>query len=75
MNSLDIKPATGFVANLNEVIKMENEILKEIIEFATTKLNGAYDYCGVAEGSDTAILYSEDRKGNDIKIYITINPE
>jgi len=75
VNSLDIKPATGFVANLNEVIKMENEILKEIIEFATAKLNSAYGYCDVAEGSDTARLYSEDRKGDDIKIYITINPE
>lgn len=54
---------------------MENEILKDIIDYATKKLNGAYGYCGVAEGQTMAMLNSEDRKGNDIKIVIELKPE
>jgi len=54
---------------------MENEILKDIIDYATKKLNFAYGYCGVAEGAKAAMLNSEDRQGNDIKIVITIKPE
>lgn len=54
---------------------MENEVLKDIIDYATKKLNSAYGYCGVAEGPGMAMLNSEDRKGNDIKIKIDLIPE
>ena len=54
---------------------MENEVLKDIIDYATKKLNSAYGYCGVAEGEAMAMLNSEDRKGNDIKIHIKLEPE
>ena len=54
---------------------MDNEILKDIIEYARTKLVEAYEYCGVAEGPDMALLNSEDHNGNDIKINITLKPE
>lgn len=54
---------------------MENEVLKDIIDYATKKLKYAYGYCGVAEGPDMAMLNSEDRKGNDIKIKIDLTPE
>lgn len=54
---------------------MENEVLKDIVEYAKNKLNQSYGYCGVMEGSDMVILNSEDRKGNDIKINITLKPE
>ena len=54
---------------------MENEILKEIIDYATRRLNHAYGYCGVVEGETMAMLNSEDRKGNDIKIKIDLIPE
>lgn len=55
--------------------KVENEILKDIVEYAKNKLMAAYGYCGVAEGETMAMLNSEDRKGNDIKINITLKPE
>jgi hypothetical protein len=55
--------------------KMENEIIKDIIDYATKKLKSAYGYCGVAEGKSMAMLNSEDREGNDIKINITLKPE
>jgi len=54
---------------------MENEILKDITEYAKNKLMAAYGFCGVASGSDMAMLNSDDGKGNDIKINITIKPE
>ena len=54
---------------------MDNEILKDIIDYATNKLNGAYGYCGVMQGPEMAMLNSEDRKGNDIKITIKLEPE
>lgn len=54
---------------------MENEILKDIIAYASRKLNAAYGYCGVAEGSKAAMLNSDDRKGNDIKITIKLESE
>jgi hypothetical protein len=54
---------------------MENEVLKDIIDYATKKLNAAYGFCGVAEGSDRAMLNATDRKGNDIKINIKLEPE
>lgn len=54
---------------------MENEILKDIIDYATRKLNSAYGYCGVAEGPKMAMLNSDDGRGNDIKINIKIEQE
>ena len=54
---------------------MENDVLKDIIDYATKRLNSAYGYCGVAEGKTMAMLNSEDRQGNDIKINITLKPE
>ena len=39
---------------------MENEILKDIIEYAQKKLTAAYGYCGVAECADMVMLYSDD---------------
>lgn len=51
---------------------MENEILKEIIAFASRKLNSSYGYCGVAEGKKAALLNCTDKQGNEIKIKITI---
>lgn len=54
---------------------MENEILKDIIRYARTKLMGAYGYCGIAENAEMAMLNSDDKKGNDIKITIKLEPE
>ena len=54
---------------------MENAILKDIIDYATKKLNGAYGFCGVAEGEKMAMLNSSDGNGNDIKINIKIEAE
>ena len=54
---------------------MENEILKDIIDYAAKRLNEAYGYCGVAEGSTAAMLNSDDNNGNDIKITIKLESE
>jgi len=54
---------------------MDNPVLKDIIDYATKRLNAEYGYCGVAEGATAAMLNSEDRKGNDIKINIELKPE
>jgi hypothetical protein len=54
---------------------MKNEILKDIIAYAKNKLTSNYGYCGVAEGETVAMLNSEDREGNDIKINIKLEPE
>lgn len=54
---------------------MENEILKDIIEYAKSRLTSAYGYCGVAEGAEMAMLNSDDKRGNDIKINIKITDE
>ena len=54
---------------------MENKVLKDIIGYATMKLNAAYGYCGVAEGPAVAMLNSDDGKGNDIKITIKVETE
>jgi len=61
--------------HINKGIKMENEILKDIINYATKKLNAAYGYCGVAEGPKMAFLNSDDGNCNDIKIKITLEKE
>lgn len=54
---------------------MENEVLKDIIDYAAKRLNAAYGYCGVAEGPEMAMLNSDDKNGHDIKIHITLEPE
>lgn len=54
---------------------MENEVLKDIVEYATKKLNTAYGYCGVAQAPKMAMLNSDDKKGNDIKITIKVEAE
>jgi hypothetical protein len=54
---------------------MEDKILKDIIDYATRKLNSAYGYCGVAEGPAMAMLNSDDGKGNDIIIHIKLEKE
>jgi len=54
---------------------MENEVLKDIINYAAEKLKSEYGYCGVAEGPEIAMLNSDDRKGNDIKISIKLEQE
>ena len=62
------------LVNHPEII-MENQILKDIIEYATRKLKNAYGYCGVAENSEMAMLNSDDKSGNDIKITIKLEAE
>ena len=54
---------------------MKNAILQEIVEFAAQKLKAAYGYCGVATGETAAMLNSDDREGNDIKINISLKSE
>jgi len=54
---------------------MKNEALKDIMTYARKRLMSEYTYCAVAEGDDMAMLTSDDRQGNDIKINITIKPE
>lgn len=54
---------------------MDNKVLNEIKEFAVSKLNKEYGYCGLAEGAEVAILNSDDKNGNDIKITIKIEKE
>ncbi len=54
---------------------MENEVLKDIIAYASRKLNAAYGYCRVAEGPQMAMLNSDDGNGCDIKISIKVEDE
>jgi len=54
---------------------MKNEILEEIKQFAISKLNTAYGYCGEASSDDFCMLNSDDRAGNDIKITIKSEKE
>jgi hypothetical protein len=54
---------------------MKNQVLADIVQYATKKLNSAYGYCGVAEGDNMAKLNTDDGKGNDIKINITVKNE
>ena len=51
---------------------MENEVLKDIIEYAKSKLTKAYGYCVVAEGDSAALLNSDDGCGKDIKITVKL---
>jgi len=52
-----------------------NKVINEIKEFAVSKLNAAYGYCGVAESDAFLMINSDDKNGNDIIIKITIKPE
>lgn len=54
---------------------MDNEVLKDITDYAAKKLNAAYGYCGVAEGRTAAMINSDDGNGNDIKISIKLESE
>lgn len=54
---------------------MNNAVLDRIKKFAIQELKNEYGYCGSAEGEDFALLNSEDRNGNDIKINIKLIPE
>ncbi len=54
---------------------MENEILKDIIAYATRKLNSNYGYCGVAEGPNIARLNSDDNNGGEITITINLEQD
>lgn len=54
---------------------MNNEVLNDIKEYAKKRLMAAYDYCGVAENDDFALLNSDDGNGKDLEIRITIKAE
>lgn len=54
---------------------MKNTILNDIKEHVTNKLKYAYGYCGVAENDQIIVINSSDKKGNDIKITIQLDPE
>lgn len=54
---------------------MENEIMKDIVNYAVNKLKDNYGYCGLAQSSNMAMLNSDDGDGNDIKINIRVVPE
>ena len=54
---------------------MKDQVLTDIVRYATQKLNTAYGYCGVAEGDNVAMLNTDDGKGNEIKINITVKQE
>ena len=51
---------------------MKNPILEEIRQFAITRLNSEYGFCGDASGDDICMLNSSDREGHDIKITIKL---
>lgn len=54
---------------------MDDPVLKDIMEYAVKKLKDNNGFCGLAEGPDVAHLNSDDGKGRDIKIVITIEDE
>ena len=54
---------------------IKNPVLEEIKAFAVKRLQEEYGYCGVAENEDMAMINSDDRNGNDIKITIKLEPE
>jgi len=41
---------------------MNNKVLNEIKEFAVSKLNATYGYCGVAESDTFLMINSDDKK-------------
>ena len=54
---------------------MKNLVLDDIVKYAASQLTAVYGYCGVASGDDMALLNTDDKKGNDIKIVITSKPD
>ena len=52
-----------------------DDALKDIIMYATKRLQTEYGYCGVAVGTKFAMLNSDDGEGNDIKINISIEAD
>ena len=54
---------------------MDDKVLDEIKAFAINKLKNHYGYCGCAEGTDMAMINSDDGKGNDIKITIKVESD
>lgn len=54
---------------------MKDPVLEDIVRYTINKLKNAYGYCGAAMADEMAMLNSDDKKGNDIKITITIKPE
>lgn len=64
----------GFV-NLEERKGMKNEVLERIKQFAIKELKAAYSYCGSAESDNSAMLNSDDKKGGEIRIKISIVEE
>ena len=54
---------------------MKNIVLNDIAKYAMTKLKEAYGYYGLATDDNMAMLNSDDRKGADIKIVITLEEE
>lgn len=54
---------------------MEDAVLETIKNFAIQELKNNYACCGCAEGDDMAMINSDNGKGRDIKITITIKDE
>ena len=54
---------------------MNNKALEDIKNYAVKRLNQEYGYCGCAEGDNAAMINSDDKSGNDIKIIIKLEPE
>ncbi len=54
---------------------MNNSILEEIKNFAVEKLKNNYNYCGLADGENMAMINSSDSEGNNIIIDIKIEKE
>ena len=54
---------------------MENEIMKDIVDYARKKLTAIYGYCGVAEGESNAMLNSDDGRGKSIVITVKLEDE
>jgi hypothetical protein len=54
---------------------MINQTLNEIKDFAVRKLQEEYDFCGLADGEDMAMLNSTDKEGNDIIINIKVKKD
>lgn len=54
---------------------MDDEVLKDIVNYAAKRLNESYGFCGVAQGAKVALLNSTDKQGRDIRINIKVEDE
>ncbi len=61
--------------NFKKGFKMENSVLERIKIFAINELKNTYGYCGLADGSNVAMINTDDKNGNDIKITIKLEPK